>query len=56
MKNQATVLRFRNFHDFKFGTLEIIFQNDREIIIDGILKKSHNRSKFMKVIHGDRIV
>lgn len=57
MKNQATVLRFRNFQDFKYGTLEILFQNDREIIIDGILKKGHhNRCKFMKVIHGDRQV
>lgn len=49
------VVQYRNYKDFKFGTLEILFQNEKEIIIDGILKrKNPSRCKFLKIIHGDR--
>ena len=49
---EISVIQYRGYKDFRYGTLDILFQNQKEIIISGTLKKKGTRCKWIKIRHG----
>lgn len=45
---KLTVIRHRNFNDFKYGSF-IVYVTPRDVIIRGILKKTNNYGLYINI-------
>lgn len=49
------IRKYRNQKDFKFGSFVVRTNNDNEeILIRGILKKTHNYATYILIYDGDK--